>query len=77
MIVVSDTTPLITLLKVKHLDLLQAYFGEVQIPKAVFDELTCDKRFTTEAEQIRKSSFIHVNELADDYLKLLMDMISE
>lgn len=36
MIVVSDTTPLITLLKVQHLDLLQAYFGEAQIPKAVY-----------------------------------------
>jgi predicted nucleic acid-binding protein len=45
MIVVSDTTPLITLLKVQHLDLLKIYFGEVQIPKAVFDELTCDERF--------------------------------
>ena len=66
MIVVSDTTPLITLLKVQHLDLLQAYFGEVQIPKAVFDELTCDERFIAEAEQIRNSSFIHVKELADD-----------
>jgi predicted nucleic acid-binding protein len=66
MIVVSDTTPLITLLKVQHLELLKIYFGEVQIPKAVFDELTCDERFATEAEQIRDCSFIHVNELADD-----------
>lgn len=66
MIVVSDTTPLITLLKVQHLDLLQTYFGEVQIPKAVFDELTCDERFIAEAEQIRNCQFIHVKELEDD-----------
>lgn len=66
MIVVSDTTPLITLLKVQHLDLLQTYFGEVQIPKAVFDELTCDERFIAEAEQIRNCQFIHVKELSDD-----------
>ena len=45
MIVVSDTTPLISLLKVGHLDLLDKYFGEVQIPQAVFDELTSNKRF--------------------------------
>ena len=60
------TTPLITLSKVQHLDLLQVYFGEVQIPKAVYDELTCDERFTAEAELIRNCSFIHVVELTDD-----------
>lgn len=66
MIVVSDTTPLITLLKVNHIDLLRLYFGEVQIPKAVFDELTSDNRFLLEAEQIRSSDFIRVVELNDD-----------
>ena len=53
MIVVSDTTPLISLLKVGHLDLLYKYFGEVQIPKAVFDELTSNQRFALEAEEIQ------------------------
>lgn len=65
MIVVSDTTPLITLLKVQHLDLLEKYFGEVQIPAAVFNELTCDNRFTKEAEQIRNCSFIKVVEIVN------------
>ena len=40
MIVVSDTTPLISLLKIKRVDLLKELFGEVLIPQAVFDELT-------------------------------------
>ena len=40
MIVVSDTTPLISLLKIHRLDLLQSLFDEVQIPQGVFDELT-------------------------------------
>ncbi len=31
MIVVSDTTPLITLMKIGHLDLLEKTFGEIQI----------------------------------------------
>nr|WP_296063477.1 hypothetical protein [uncultured Mediterraneibacter sp.] len=43
MIVVSDTTPLISLLKINRLDLLQELFGEVLIPQAVFDELTADE----------------------------------
>lgn len=43
MIVVSDTTPLISLLKIDHLDLLEKLFGQVLIPQAVFDELTADE----------------------------------
>ena len=66
MIVVSDTTPLISLLKVGHLDLLDKYFGEVQIPQAVFDELTSNKRFALEAEEIRNCPYIRVVQIEDD-----------
>ncbi len=38
MIVVSDTTLLISLLKIERLDLLEKLFGQVLIPQAVFDE---------------------------------------
>lgn len=40
MIVVSDTTPLISLLKIGRLDLLEKLFGNVLIPQAVYEELT-------------------------------------
>ena len=40
MIVVSDTTPLITLMKAGNLDILQSLFGEVILPEAVFSEVT-------------------------------------
>ena len=58
MIVVSDTTPLISLLKINRVDLLQKLFGNVLIPQAVFDELTVDERFQLEADQIRQKQFI-------------------
>ena len=58
MIVVSDTTPLISLLKINRLDLLKKLFGDVLIPQAVFDELTDDERFRLEADQIREKKFI-------------------
>ena len=45
MIVVSDTTPLISLLKIQKMDLLEKLFGQVMIPKAVFDELTADGNY--------------------------------
>ena len=60
MIVVSDTTPLISLLKIARIDLLEKLFGQVLIPQAVFDELTADERFTHEAAQIRRKRFIKV-----------------
>lgn len=60
MIVVSDTTPLISLLKINRLDLLEKLFGEVFIPQAVFNELTADERFQLEAEQIRQKKFISI-----------------
>ncbi|MCM1143436.1 MAG: DUF3368 domain-containing protein [Blautia sp.] len=50
MIVVSDTTPLISLLKIERLDLLEKLFGQVLIPKAVFDELNADVLLMDEAK---------------------------
>jgi predicted nucleic acid-binding protein len=58
MIVVSDTTPLISLLKIDRLDLLENLFGQVFIPQAVFDELTDDVRFKEEADKIESKEYI-------------------
>ncbi len=40
MIVVSDTTPIISLLKAGQLELLEKLYGNVLIPRAVYRELT-------------------------------------
>ena len=58
MIVVSDTTPLISLMKLSMLDVLHSLFGEICIPEAVFRELTANQRYADEAEQIRNCTFI-------------------
>ena len=52
MIVVSDTTPLISLLKIDRIELLEKLFGQVLIPQAVFDDLKVDYRFKPEGDQI-------------------------
>lgn len=65
MIVISDTTPLISLMKIGHLDLLKIYFGEVQIPMAVYNELTINPRFEDEAKEIGKCPFIHITKVQD------------
>lgn len=58
MIVVSDTTPLISLMKIGRLGLVEQLFGEVQIPEAVYAELITNPQFSEEAQQIQGSSFI-------------------
>lgn len=63
MIVVSDTTPLISLLKINRLSLLEKLFGQVLIPQAVYNELIADVRFEQEANQVRQSSFIMVKQV--------------
>lgn len=45
MIVISDTTPIITLLKIDRLDLLRKLFEKTIIPEAVYRELTSNSQF--------------------------------
>jgi predicted nucleic acid-binding protein len=65
MIIVSDTTPIISLIKIKRLSLLEELFGNIVIPEAVFNELTTSRKFKEEAELVRKSSFIELIPVTD------------
>lgn len=58
MIIVSDTTPLISLMKASQLQTLQDLFGEILIPEAVYAELTENHAFQEESEEIKRCSFI-------------------
>ena len=60
MIFVSDTTPLISLMKVSKLGLLEPLFQEVLIPVSVYAELTTNPNFEDEARQIKDCPFIKV-----------------
>lgn len=72
MIVVSDTTPIISLLKIDHINLLESLFGKVIIPRAVYDELTVNASFSNEAEIIKNCSFIIIADISNrDAVNLL------
>lgn len=58
MIVISDTTPIISLLKINQLELLHHLFGEVQIPDAVYEELISNAKFQKEAEKILRVEYV-------------------
>ena len=65
MIVVSDTTPLIALMKASQLDLLEKLFGRILIPKAVYEALTSNIAFQDEVEIIRTCAFLEVVTVPD------------
>lgn len=73
MIVVSDTTPLISLLKIGRLDLLRTLFKEVHIPSAVFGELTQNPRFKDEAEQVRSCPFLKVGKADEGRVRHIIE----
>ena len=58
MTIISDTTPIISLIKINRLDLLQKLFGEMLIPEAVYRELTTNAVFKNEADIVKDSDFL-------------------
>lgn len=58
MIVISDTTPIISLLKAKKLGLLERLYQRVMIPEAVFEELTSNAIYKDERDEILKCTFL-------------------
>lgn len=60
MIVISDTTPIIALLKVEQLELLKKLYKKVLVPQAVYRELTENLAYIKEAEAIKTVDFLSV-----------------
>jgi predicted nucleic acid-binding protein len=66
MIFVSNTTPVISLLKIKHLFLLKELFGEIIIPTGVYEELTAKSLFQEEIRQIGNCNFITTQKITNE-----------
>jgi hypothetical protein len=58
MIVVSDTTPIISLVKANQLELLEKLYDKVIIPEAVYKELITNSEYIDESQTIQNSSFL-------------------
>jgi predicted nucleic acid-binding protein len=59
-IVVSDSSPLITLARAQHLELLHEFYGQVAIPREVHEEVTVAGAGLPGAEEVRRASWIQV-----------------
>ena len=71
MLVVSVTTPIISLMKDNRLGILKELFTEIVIPEAVYNELTSNPNYPEEVATINESSFIKKVTLSD---KKLLDV---
>ena len=60
MIVISDTTPILSLLKAERLNILKQLYGTILIPKAVYRELTENPIYQKEGEIIKNTDFLSV-----------------
>ena len=66
MIVVSDATPVISLIKAGQIELLQKLFGVVYIPEAVYRELTDNGAFSEEVKMVQECEFFYVEKVDNE-----------
>jgi predicted nucleic acid-binding protein len=59
-IVISDSSPLITLARAQYLELLREFYGQVMIPREVHEEVTVRGAGLPGAEEVQKASWILV-----------------
>lgn len=76
MIIVSDTTPIISLMKAGQLELLRKLFGVVYIPNAVYCELTESGVYLEEAQVIQECGFLLVEEVENDKSVILLQKLT-
>ena len=63
MIVVSNTTPILSLYKIGRLNLLHDLFGQVAVPLAVYNEIAVIGKGKQGHDELDKADYIHVKEI--------------
>ncbi len=67
-VVVSNASPLINLARIGYLALLQAVYGELVIPQAVWEEIVVAGAGQPGAEEVRRADWIRVCPVTDRHL---------
>lgn len=63
MIAVSNSTPLIALSRIGKIELLHEYFGQICIPKAVYDEVVVSGGTLYGAQEVAQADWIFVEDI--------------
>lgn len=72
MYIVSNTTPIIALLKINKIELLEALFNKIIIPEAVYNEVVCKNSEQDEIKQFIKCKFIKKKTVKNELAVKLM-----
>jgi predicted nucleic acid-binding protein len=70
--VVSNSSPIIHLAKIERLDLLQAFFGQVWVPVAVYEECLIEGKGRPEVATIEQASWLRVISVTNQHLVRLL-----
>jgi len=70
LIVVSDTSPILNLARVRRLDILPSLYGQVLIPSAVFNELARAKNVVSREIELALNSWLTVGTVKNQELVL-------
>ncbi len=73
-VVVSDSSPLIHLSQIGHLNLLRELFSEVLIPPAVYREVVLEGRGRPGSREVKEASWIRVVKIRDERLKRVLQL---
>jgi predicted nucleic acid-binding protein len=66
--IVSNSSPLIHLAKMDQLNLLHEFFGEVAIPRAVYEECITEGKQREEIITLKNADWLHTYNVADKNL---------
>lgn len=76
--IVSNSTPLIALSKIGEFELLKEYFGEIHIPKAVYEEVVTRGKKLFGAMEVKDAEWIKVEEVRNEIaVESLRDYIDQ
>lgn len=73
--VVCNSSPLIHLAKIKMLEILENFFGEILVPEAVYSECVRGGGEREDAKEIEKARWIRVVNIQDEELKRALNVI--
>lgn len=72
MIVVSDSSPLISLARIGELGILRRLYGEILIPQAVWDEIVVEGEGRPGADEVRGSGWIRCELVSNLHLARIL-----
>lgn len=73
--VVCNSSPLIHLAKIKMLEILDFFFGEILVPEVVYRECVGEGGEREDAKEIEKARWIRVVNIQDEELKIALNVV--